>query len=107
MLVRLGKPGAGVAFEHQVFEAVLLAILAFAAFVAVFVDGVNVRFEPPNFRVGIQPAFAGGNERLRHIADRADDVAALVLGQQRMSFALEQADVGIMADYHIEVAVAR
>ena len=52
--VALGQAGRGRAFEDKIFDAVLLAILALAAFVAVFVHGVDVGLEPFDFRVGIQ-----------------------------------------------------
>ncbi len=101
-----GQAGRGRALKNEIFDAKLLAILAFAALVAVLVHGVNVRLQPFDFRVGVQPAFASGNQRLLHELDRADDVTPLVLRQQRMAFALEQPDVRVVADDYIKVAVS-
>ena len=91
--------------EHQVFQTHLRAIFAFAALIAVLVDRVDVWLEPPDFRVGIQPAAAAGNERLLHMPDRTDHVAPFRLGKPRMAFALEQADVRVVADNDVKVAV--
>ena len=100
-----GQAGRGSSLKHEVFDAHLLAIFAFAAFVAIFVHGVDIRLQAADFGVGIHPAMAAGDEGFLDIFDGADDIAALVFGQQGMTFALEQADVGVMAEANIEIAI--
>lgn len=68
-------------FKDEILNALSLAVFALTSLVTVFIDDVNIRFQPADFRVGIHPARSGGNERLLHKFDRADDVAALLFGQ--------------------------
>src|ERR1035437_8766223 len=99
------QSGRGRPLEHEIFDAVFFTVFALAAFVAVLVHGVNIRLEPFDFRIGIEPAVAAGDQRLFHKLDRADDVAALVLRQDWMTFALEQANVRVVAYDDVKVAM--
>src|SRR5208282_2337359 len=85
----LGQTGRRCTLEHEILDAVLLAILALVALVAVLVHGVNVRLQFFYLRVGIQPAVAAGNQRLLYELDRADDVTTFSFRQQWMASALQ------------------
>ena len=67
-----------------------LAVLPLLGTVAVLVHGVNLRSNSTDFRLGVQPAVAGGDQGLRYVADRLDEIPPLLFWEQRMSFALEE-----------------
>jgi len=100
-----GEAGGGKALQHQELEAEFLAVSAFAALVTVFVDSVDVGLEPADFRVGIEPALTSGDEGLVNEFDGTDDIAPFLLRQEWMARPFEQADVGVMADNDVQVAV--
>ena len=83
----------------------LFTVFAFAAFVTVFVHGINVRFQSLNLRIGIEPAPAAGNQRLLHKFDRADHVTALLFGQERMALAFEQSDIRVTSHHNVEIPI--
>src|SRR4029450_1807697 len=72
----LWKPLLRCAFEHFVFDPILLAELELLGLVAVFVDGVDVGLDPQELRLGVHPAHAAGDQGLLDVADRTGDVAA-------------------------------
>lgn len=107
--IRAAPPGqtqSGNTFEDEIFDPKFFAILTFAAFVAIFVHGVDVGLEAADFRVRIQPAVPGRDQRQFHEADGCDDVTAFVLGKKRVSVALKQVDIRVAPHHHIEIAVS-
>src|ERR1039458_6166403 len=64
-----GQTGRGCALEHQILNAIFFTVFALAALVAVLVHHINVRLQTLDFRIGIQPAVATGNQRLLDVFD--------------------------------------
>ena len=85
-----GQAGCLDSFKHQVFDAQPLAVLAFSAFVPIFVYDVEVRLYPPNLGVGVQPARSGGNKRLFDIFDEGGEITAFRLLRLKMNHAAER-----------------
>ena len=79
----------------------------FLGAVAVLVHGVDVRPQPLDFGLGVEPAVAGSDQGLLHVAHGPRHVAPLGFWKERMPLALEQPDVGVVPDYHVEVAQRR
>ena len=86
-------------------NAIFFAVFAFAALVAILVDGIDAGFDALNFRFGVQPAMAGGDEGLGDEADGLDEIAAFLLGKERVGFALEETDVRVVAHDDVKIAM--
>ena len=80
---------------------------ALFGFVAIFIYRIHVGLQPGDVRFGVHPAVPRRDQRLGHVADRAHHVAALILGLERMAFAFEVADVGVVPYRHEQVAQLR
>ena len=85
---------------------VLGAKFAFAAFIAILVDRVNVRLDLRDFRFGIEPTLAGRDQSLGDMANGSDHISTFFLGEQWVAVAFELSNVGIVANDHIEVAIS-
>src|ERR1700690_3524435 len=92
------------ALKHDVLEAVSAAEFALLGLVAVLVHDVQVGRDPVDLRLGIHPAGSGRNEGPMDTAHCLDHVPPLVLPMQRMTGSLEEPDVLVTSDNHVEVA---
>ena len=107
MLERFDSPAFGVRFNTTYASPCSAQNARFFGDVAIFVHRVHVGLQPCDVRFGVHPAVPRRDQRLGHVADRADHVAALVLGLERMAFAFEVADVGVVPHRHEQVAQFR
>ena len=64
-----GQAECGYSFQDKIFNPAFLAIFAFAALVAILVHRIDVGFDALDFRLGIQPAVAGGKVPARLFYD--------------------------------------
>jgi len=101
------KSRAGQSREHAIFHAVLCAPIFFLLLVTVFIDDIDVRVDPVKLRLGIHPPAAGGDERLSDMANHADNILSLQRGKEGMVIPLQQTNVRVAADDHIQVAKFR
>ena len=107
MLERLANPAFGVRFSTTYASPCSAQNTRFSGLSPSSFTAYMSGFSRGDVRFGVHPAVPRRDQRLGHVADRAHHVAALILGLERMAFAFEVADVGVIPYRHEQVAQLR
>lgn len=91
-------------FQDDIFDAVLSAKFAFDGFVAILIDDIHIRPQTQDFRLGIHPTVAGGNDGLMDETNGGNHITAMGLTEEGMAGSLEFSEVLIVPDDDDQIA---
>lgn len=90
--------------EDHIFDSILFTEVSFNGFIAVFVDGIDIRPKAKDLGFGIHPAMTRGDDRQVNKTHGANHITPVILIEERMAGAFEFSEILIMADNDNQIA---